>query len=247
MGNEITRRAALKAAPAVAALAVPAVALGDDPNRLLEAVAGESEIARRFARIERMKADLDAYLDTCDSGDPAVDVACTLGNAEINAVATRMMEIEPETPADLAMQVAFWQGENVDPGDDAGEHGASRETMRARIRRLAGLPIDGVETAVPTATAAAGETEIERLFRRWEAFGRDDAIDPFDESDDGVCGVEARIAALPATNAREFAMKMIVWTLYGADVVGHDISQVMIAEMCSLADATWPWSIREPA
>ena len=55
-------------------------------------------------------------------------------------VGATMMAIEPRTPAELAMQVAFWLGENVDPEDDAGEHDASRGVMHGRIRLLCGFP-----------------------------------------------------------------------------------------------------------
>jgi hypothetical protein len=136
------RRAVLKAAPAVAlAAAVPAVALGDDPAQLLEVVApGESEIMRLFARIERMKADLDAKLDTFGDSDPAADEFGAAGLAEINAVAETLMAIEPQTAVEFAMQVAYWQGENIDPDSNAGEGGAGEEVLRARIRRLVGYP-----------------------------------------------------------------------------------------------------------
>ena len=130
--SRTTRRAVLKAAPAVAAaMAVPAVALGDDPNQLLEVVTGEAEIARLFARIEQMKVDLDVYLGTFDGCDPAVDVACDAGVEEIDAVGVTMVAIEPRT---------FWLGENVDPEDGAGVHDAARGVMRGRIRRLVGYP-----------------------------------------------------------------------------------------------------------
>lgn len=128
--TEITRRRLLRAAVAAGVVAaVPAVA-----------TEAASQIGRLFAQIEQMKVNLDAYIDTFSRDDPAVDVAINEGVAAIDAVGMRMMAIEPLTAADLAMQVAFWQGENVDPDDDAGEHGASRDLVRSYIRRLAGLP-----------------------------------------------------------------------------------------------------------
>lgn len=77
-----------------------------------------------------------------------------------------------------------------------------------------------VATEAPALTA---ETEIAGLFREWEQMQcgeRPAYASEADDAEDFLTAVETKIAAIPPTNLRDYAMKVIVWTIYGTGVDG---------------------------
>lgn len=119
---EITRRRVLKAAPLVALAAVPAVE-----------AAGGSEIGAYFDRIQKMTAALSVA-----AAERKDEETLTAALVAIDDVGMAMARLEPETAADLAMQIHWFCGDELD-----GFQGAWG-IMRERIERLAGRPIPGL-------------------------------------------------------------------------------------------------------
>lgn len=189
----ITRRTALKAAPAVAlTAAVPGMA-GADP---------ESEL---ILALRQWRADYQALNDQRppDMSDEDYGVVVDLSTARLDA----LLAIPAETPRELAMKVVM---SDIDAGRNLRHQS---EVMTQELYRLARFD-DGARTA-GVFPSAPPESEVMRLFREWQAA---DAAwktksAPDDDLDEGlgdeVWAIVYRMLALPSQNITDFAAKLI--------------------------------------
>ena len=219
--TSITRRTALKAAPAVAlTAAVPVVASSD----------GGSEIIRLFWEEQHLIEQADEAMQNGLRDEAEINARFYDRIFEIND----LMECIPSTSAaDFAAKAVSFTAR----GGNCLSWESDPFWIEARV--LLGLPDPAEEVA--SVAPPRPESEIMRLFREWEAIYADDSSG--DDEVDRVTLIEAQIAFLTPKNVREYALKMIVWTVYGTEINGCHMDDEIVAEMLALAGVTIPWNM----
>lgn len=107
-------------------------------------------------------------------------------------------------------------------------------TRRGVLKAAPAAAVIGAGAAVIAVAAEPTETEISRLFAKWRARYEGDAVIPSEP----IAALEAQIAALTPTNLRDYALKIIVWTIDGSETVGCHMDSLMIDEMRKIAGET---------
>lgn len=205
--SAITRRTALKAAPAVAlAAAVPAVAT--------------AETLSPFPALYAAWREQKARVNSTDIDSP-----------EYEALFDRLIEIERTAGATPATSILDYAYKIVFADDDGG---MSMNKAQVALADEAKAMIGAAPGATPPESELMRRFRECVAYRAW--FNRRGAPDDEDGSQISVLHrMEAGVCALPARTLQELAAKMTIWSSYGDANYDGELDDLVVPEFLSLA------------